>query len=45
MFDKDYITAKSMGKSTILQNMGYLQNVGLMSLIKKEMGGYYTRGA
>ncbi len=31
-----------MIKSTFFQSVNYLQNLGLITLIKKEVGRYYT---
>ena len=33
---------KGMSKSTFFQSVNYLQNLGLITLIKKKVGRYYT---
>ncbi len=33
---------RGVSRSTILQNVNYLQNLGLFILIKKKIGRYYT---
>ena len=41
----DHLLLRGVRKSTILQNVNYLQNLGLIILIKKKIGIYYTIGA
>ncbi|MGC8483834.1 MAG: hypothetical protein ACP5OE_09355 [Thermodesulfobium sp.] len=36
------ILLKGMSKSTFFQSVNYLQNLGLITLIKKKIGRYYT---
>ncbi len=38
----DNIFLKGMSKSTFFQSVNYLQNLGLITLIKKKIGRYYT---
>ena len=40
LFNNHY--PRSMSKSTFFQSVNYLQNIGLTTLIKKNIGGYYT---
>ena len=38
----DNMLVKGMSKSTFFQSVNYLQNLGLITLIKKKIGRYYT---
>jgi cell division control protein 6 len=38
----DNIFLKGMSKSTFFRTVNYLQNLGLITLIKKKIGRYYT---
>ena len=38
----DNIFLKGMSKSTFFRTVNYLQNLGLITLIKKKVGRYYT---
>lgn len=38
----DYFIVKGLSKSTFFQSVNYLQNLGLINLIKKRSGRYYT---
>ncbi|MGP6293836.1 hypothetical protein [Caldiplasma sukawensis] len=40
--NKNNILLKGMSKSTFFQSVNYLQNFGLITLIKKKIGRYYT---
>jgi len=40
--NNDNILLKGMSKSTFFQSVNYLQNLGLITLIKKKIGRYYT---
>ena len=38
----DNMLVKGMSKSTFFQSVNYLLNLGLITLIKKKIGRYYT---
>jgi len=41
-YDSNNPILKGMSKSTFFQSVNYLQNLGLITLIKKKIGRYYT---
>ncbi len=45
VYESDNMTVKGMSKSTFFQSANYLQNLGLITLIKKKIGRYYTMEA
>ncbi|MEM0136010.1 MAG: hypothetical protein QXU18_12430, partial [Thermoplasmatales archaeon] len=38
----NHLLLRGMGRSTFFQSVNYLQNLGLITLIKKKIGRYYT---
>ena len=40
----DHLLLRGVRKSTIFQNVNYLENLGLVALIKKKIGIYYMMG-
>ena len=38
----NHLLLRGVSKSTFFQNVNYLQNLGLVTLIKKKIGRYYT---